>query len=71
MPKLIILFLFVIQLNIDTAHGQNSTSLKFQPALPGYSYQFPRDNFSHDEFRFEWWYYTGNLENESGRQFGY
>ncbi len=71
MPKLIILFLFVIQLNIDTAHGQNSTSLKFQQALPGYSYQFPRDDFSHDEFRFEWWYYTGNLENETGREFGY
>jgi predicted secreted hydrolase len=43
----------------------------FQQALPGYTYQFPRDDFSHDEFRIEWWYYTGNLESENNRKFGY
>ena len=71
MPQLIILFLFLLHLNVDTAHAQNSSLPKFQEALPGYSYQFPRDDFSHDEFRVEWWYYTGNLENQTGRQFGY
>jgi predicted secreted hydrolase len=45
--------------------------LSFQQALPGYSYQFPRDDFSHDEFRIEWWYYTGNLQSENDRPFGY
>ncbi len=44
---------------------------EFQLALPGYSYKFPRDLFSHDNFRIEWWYYTGNLEDETGRPFGY
>ncbi len=43
----------------------------FRQALPGYVYQFPRDFWSHDDFRIEWWYYTGNLEDESGRPFGY
>ena len=71
MPQLIILFMFLLTLNVGSAHGQNSPSPKFQEALPGYSYQFPRDDFSHNEFRVEWWYYTGNLENETGRQFGY
>ena len=43
----------------------------FRPALPGYEYQFPRDFFSHDDFRIEWWYYTGHLETGSDRSFGY
>jgi predicted secreted hydrolase len=32
---------------------------------------FPRDHGSHDEFRSEWWYFTGNVEDASGRQFGF
>ena len=43
----------------------------FRPALPGYEYRFPRDFFSHDDFRIEWWYYTGHLEDDTGRSFGY
>ncbi len=43
----------------------------FKQALPGYDYQFPRDDFSHDSFRIEWWYYTGNLKDEKNRPFGY
>jgi len=44
---------------------------KFQEAVSGYTYQFPRDDFSHDNFRIEWWYYTGNLESDKDRRFGY
>ncbi len=47
------------------------TPTPFKQALPGYSYQFPRDDFSHDEFQIEWWYYTGNLQDEKGHPFGY
>lgn len=43
----------------------------FRPALAGYNYLFPRDHGSHDEFRTEWWYYTGHLSTASGRRFGY
>jgi predicted secreted hydrolase len=43
----------------------------YQPARTGYRYEFPRDHFNHPDFRTEWWYYTGNLESESGRPFGY
>jgi predicted secreted hydrolase len=43
----------------------------FQPALPGYDYQFPRDHGSHDEYRTEWWYYTGQLRTERGKRFGF
>ncbi|MBT6602030.1 MAG: carotenoid 1,2-hydratase [Nitrospina sp.] len=44
----------------------------FSQALPGYTYRFPRDFNSHDDFRIEWWYYTGNLEEVgTSRPFGY
>jgi len=67
------LTLFLLTLMLGSAHGQtkNQSSAKFQSALPGYTYQFPRDDFSHDAFRIEWWYYTGNLQSENGRRFGY
>src|SRR5881628_3105028 len=43
----------------------------FQPALPGYEFQFPRDHGSHEEYQTEWWYYTGRLRTENGRRFGF
>jgi len=44
---------------------------EFRVATEGYRYEFPRDHGSHDGFRTEWWYYTGNLTTKDGRQFGY
>jgi len=43
----------------------------FRPAVAGYTYRFPHDHGAHDEFRTEWWYYTGHLSSENGRRFGY
>jgi len=44
---------------------------EFVPATEGYRYEFPRDHGSHESFRTEWWYYTGNLMANDGRSFGY
>ena len=56
--------------DFSTAHAIESSV--FSQALPGYIYQFPKDFNSHDDFRIEWWYYTGNLEEiETARPFGY
>ena len=33
--------------------------------------QFPRDEGSHPEFRLEWWYVTGWLEDESRKPLGF
>lgn len=43
----------------------------YRQALPGYRFEFPRDHASHEAFRTEWWYYTGNLTAEGGRRFGF
>ncbi len=32
---------------------------------------FPADHGPHPEYQTEWWYYTGNLQDSAGRQFGY
>ncbi len=43
----------------------------WREALPGYHYQFPRDHFEHQDFRTEWWYYTGNVADGHGKRFGF
>jgi predicted secreted hydrolase len=32
---------------------------------------FPRDHGAHPNFKTEWWYFTGNLQDEQKRRFGY
>lgn len=34
-------------------------------------FAFPTDFGPHPDFQTEWWYYTGHLQTEDGRQFGY
>lgn len=43
----------------------------YRTALPGYRYEFPRDDFAHPEFQTEWWYTTGNLQSADGHKFGF
>lgn len=46
------------------------TSL-FARAEAPYAWDFPRDHGAHRTFQTEWWYYTGNVADASGRRFGY
>ena len=48
-----------------------ASSFTYQVALPGRKISFPQDHFSHPEFKTEWWYYTGHLETEGKKSFGY
>ena len=36
----------------------------FKRALPGRTFSFPQDHFSHPEFKTEWWYYSGHLQSQ-------
>lgn len=49
----------------------NATARTFKQALPGYVFEFPRDHCSHDDFKTEWWYFTGHISTQSGAKFGY
>ena len=67
-------FLFHILITLALAYPvfADTEKSEFSEVRPGYIYQFPRDFASHDDFRIEWWYYTGNLqEKDSNREFGY
>ena len=61
----VILFCFVF-LAAAFAHAQ-----EFERALPGRTFSFPQDHYSHPQFRTEWWYYTGHVRSPNGRSFGY
>ena len=51
--------------------GSAEMPVGFQRAEAGYTLEFPADFGPHLDFQTEWWYTTGNLKTESGRQFGY
>ena len=46
-------------------------TFEYRLALPGYEFSFPRDHGAHPDYRTEWWYFTGHLEAETGRRWGY
>jgi predicted secreted hydrolase len=50
---------------------KTGSSFSYRLALPGRTLSFPADHYSHPDFKTEWWYYTGHLQTESGRRFGY
>lgn len=47
------------------------TSAAYARASVPDAVQFPRDLGPHEDYQTEWWYYTGNLQAENGRDFGY
>jgi predicted secreted hydrolase len=40
-------------------------------AVAPIEFAFPRDHGPHPQFRTEWWYYTGNLQDAGGNDYGY
>ena len=44
---------------------------KFARAVEPMELVFPKDHGPHPDYKTEWWYYTGNLKTEGGREFGY
>jgi predicted secreted hydrolase len=49
----------------------NTGAADWRRAEPGWQYEFPRDHHAHDDFKTEWWYFTGNLLSTKGDRFGY
>jgi len=44
---------------------------EFKRALPGRTFSFPQDHFSHPEFKTEWWYYSGHLYSQEKKSYAY
>src|SRR5262245_64443365 len=48
-----------------------SSVTPFATVVPGHRLEFPRDDGSHPDFRLEWWYLTGWLEDEDRKPLGF
>jgi predicted secreted hydrolase len=48
-----------------------ATQPQFSRAIAPRTWSFPRDHGRHDGFKLEWWYFTGNLHDSTGRKLGY
>ena len=77
MIKNILNLLIIFLLVVNSASGKTIDALKGSPKL-GYlkadrvrEFEFPRDHGPHEGFQTEWWYFTGNLLDKKGREFGY
>jgi predicted secreted hydrolase len=64
------LFVFILTLSLP-GRGEGEGAFTYQLALPGRELTFPADHYSHPDFKIEWWYYTGHLESETGKRYGY
>ena len=49
----------------------SSDTSGYARAIGPRDWQFPQDFGAHPDFQTEWWYYTGNVQTESGRRFGF
>lgn len=43
----------------------------FKKAIEKREFIFPDDHGAHNEYKLEWWYFTGNLKTENGQEFSY
>jgi len=64
MKRALAALLFLLALNPLAAED-------WKRAQPDYAWTFPRDHWSHEGYKTEWWYFTGHLRGEDGRRFGY
>lgn len=55
----------------ETEGRQVASAFTYRLAVPGRHLEFPRDHYSHPDFKTEWWYYTGHLETLGGKRYGY
>ncbi|NIT14199.1 MAG: carotenoid 1,2-hydratase, partial [Candidatus Dadabacteria bacterium] len=58
-------------IDISTVLSENNETSGFKRALKPVQFTFPNDHGSHPRFQTEWWYFTGNLEDEKNNKFGY
>jgi predicted secreted hydrolase len=54
---------------VETLAGSDTAG--YERALEPRAFRFPADHGPHPGFRTEWWYVTGNLTSDEGRDFGF
>jgi predicted secreted hydrolase len=69
MKRLLALFLFSFFIGLVAlpAEGKDEWARVSGPRI----WTFPKDHGAHHEYRTEWWYFTGNLQDDAGSRYGY
>jgi len=67
----ILMALCLACLTVASLSAVVSAAVDYPRAVPGYVIHLPADEGSHPEFRTEWWYVTGWLEDEAGQSRGF
>jgi len=57
--------------DIMSALSEDDDQACFSQVTRNRTFKFPEDFGAHPDFRTEWWYYTGNLDDETGHHYGY
>ena len=58
------------RMTVAEAMGNSDTSGYTRANRPR-EFEFPKDHGAHQDFKTEWWYFTGNLTTSSDQRFGY
>ncbi|SMC20231.1 Predicted secreted hydrolase [Desulfacinum hydrothermale DSM 13146] len=65
------LILIVVFCAFPEAGAESDGSSDYRAVTGPCAFQFPRDHGPHADYRTEWWYYTGNVTSEDGRDYGF
>jgi len=69
-PSAIIMLLIIIAF-VFPIRTAMAVEKDWKQAIGPWQWSFPRDHGAHPEYRTEWWYFTGNLRDREGNQYGY
>jgi predicted secreted hydrolase len=62
----VVVLLFAVLLSSSAAED-----VKWKGAQENYPWSFPQDHWARQGYKTEWWYFTGHLQADNGRRFGY
>jgi predicted secreted hydrolase len=62
---------FVVLTLCLSVQGFSTVDGSWEQAEKARNWNFPRDHGAHPAYRTEWWYFTGNLEDDEGNRYGY
>ena len=60
-----------VSASLSLSDALNPGGLGFKSVTAPREFVFPDDHGAHPDYALEWWYFTGNLDSQNGRHFGY
>jgi len=58
-------------INVSDVLSDNNRAGVYKKAVEKRNFKFPADHGPHNNYQTEWWYFTGNVKDQSNKKFGY